>query len=70
MRKVLSDPDESPLDKEKTFKGLTEHHEEREEDAMLKELDKKIDSKHVKQLVSDIKYTWLEVVASMEAVND
>ena len=27
------------LDKEKSFKGLTEHHEEREEEAMLKELD-------------------------------
>ncbi len=27
------------LDKEKTLKGLNEHHEEREEEAMLKELD-------------------------------
>jgi len=50
------------LDKEKTFKGLTEHHEEREEEAMLKELDEKLDAKHIKQMVSDLKYTWVEVV--------
>jgi hypothetical protein len=54
------------LDKEKTFKGLTEHHEEREEEAMLKELDEKLDSKHIKQLVSDIKYTWAEVMGEIK----
>jgi hypothetical protein len=31
------------LDKEKTFKGLTEHHEEREEDVMVKELDEQLE---------------------------
>ena len=30
------------LDKEKTFKGLNEHHEDREEDALLKELGAKL----------------------------
>ena len=51
------------LDREKTFKGLTEHHEEREEDAMLKEMDEQLENDHIKQLVSDIKYTWVEVIA-------
>jgi len=53
------------LDKEKTFKGLTDHHEEREEEAMLKELDEKLDSEHIKHLVSDIKYTWAEVMGGL-----
>ena len=53
------------LDKEKTFKGLTEHHEEREEEAMLKELDEKLNSEHIKQLVADIKYTWAEVMGGL-----
>jgi len=56
------------LDKEKTFKGLTEHHEEREEEAMLKELDEKLDAKHIKQLVSDIKYTWAEVMGGIKHI--
>lgn len=58
------------LDKEKIFKGLTEHHEEREEEAMLKELDEQLEKNHVKQLVSDIKYIWLEVVASIDKINN
>lgn len=52
------------LDKEKTFKGLTEHHEEREEDAMLKELDELLEPSLIKELVSDIKFTWVEIIAS------
>lgn len=54
------------LDKEKTFKGLTEHHEEREEDAMLKELDEQLEPSLIKELISDLKFTWIEVVASIK----
>ena len=57
------------LDKEKTFKGLTKHHEEREEEAMLKELDEQLDAKHMKQLVSDIKYTWAEVMGGIKNIS-
>lgn len=53
------------LDKGKTFKGLTEHHEEREEKAMLKELDEQLEQSLIKELVSDLKFTWVEVVASI-----
>jgi len=45
------------------------HHEEREEEAMLKELDEKLDSKHIKQLVSDIKYTWAEVMGGIKHIS-
>lgn len=54
------------LDKEKTFKGLTEHHEEREEDAMLKELDEQLEPSITKELVSDLKFTWVEIVGSFK----
>jgi len=67
------------LDKEKTLKGLNEHHEEREEEAMLKELDdvymnicdgadsgtEAERAKEYKQLQLDIKLTWAEVIASV-----
>ena len=53
------------LDKEKTFKGLTGHHEEREEDGMLKELDEQLDQSLINELISDLKFTWAEVVASI-----
>ena len=54
------------LDKEKTFKGLTEHHEEREEEAMLKELDEQLEPSLIKELVSDLKFTWVEIVGSFK----
>tara|TARA_R110000782_G_scaffold129164_7_gene220760 strand:- start:4196 stop:4690 length:495 start_codon:yes stop_codon:yes gene_type:complete len=54
------------LDKEKTLKGLIEHHESREEDAMLKELDEQLDSALIKELVSDLKFTWLEIIGSFK----
>lgn len=67
------------LDKEKTLKGLNEHHEDREEEAMLKELDAYMDvggraesgteaerAKKYKQLQLDIKLTWAEVIASLK----
>jgi len=53
------------LDKEKTLKGLNEHHEEREEDALLKELDEQLDQRQLKELKLDIKLTWAEVTASV-----
>ena len=72
------------LDKEKTVKGLSEHHEAREEEAMLKELDdayRDIDSnaelgtaaeraRRYKELQMDIKLTWAEVMGAVkEGVN-
>lgn len=53
------------LDKEKTLKGLNEHHEEREEDALLKELDEQLEQRQLKELKLDIKLTWAEVTASV-----
>jgi hemerythrin HHE cation binding domain-containing protein len=54
------------LDKEKTLKGLNEHHEEREEEALLKELDEKLEQRTLKELKLDIKLTWAEVIASIK----
>ena len=53
------------LDKQKTLKGLNEYHEDREEDAMLKELDQQLDERALKLLVSDIKFDWAEVMGTM-----
>jgi Hemerythrin HHE cation binding domain len=53
------------LDKEKTLKGLNEHHEEREEEAMLKELDEQLEQRALKELKLDINLTWAEVIASI-----
>jgi uncharacterized protein YaaR (DUF327 family) len=64
------------LDKEKSLKGLIEHHGDREEEAMLKELDNAYTdvgdrvesgteterSRHYKELQIDIKMTWAEVI--------
>ena len=58
------------LDKEKTLKGLSEHHEEREEEAMLKELDEQLEERQLKELKLDINLTWAEVIALVkEAMN-
>ena len=58
------------LDKEKTLKGLNEHHEDREEEAMLKELDEQLEEKKLKELKLDINLTWAEVIASVrETIN-
>ena len=67
------------LDKEKSLKGLNEHHEEREEEAMLKELDAYMDVggsaesgteaervRKYKELQLDINLTWAEVIASVK----
>ena len=53
------------IDKEKTLKGLNEHHEDREVEAMLKELEEKLEERHLKELMLDIKLTWVEVLASI-----
>jgi hypothetical protein len=53
------------LDKEKSLKGLNEHHEEREEEAMLKELDEQLEQRQLKELKLDISLTWAEVIASV-----
>lgn len=53
------------LDKEKTLKGLGEHHQEREEEAMLKELDEQLEQRRLKELKLDINLTWAEVLASV-----
>ena len=56
------------IDKQKTLKGLNEHHEDREETAMLKELEQKMETQALKFLVSDIKFTWAEVKAAVSHV--
>ena len=56
----------SLLDKEKTLKGLNEHHEDREEEALLKELDQQLGERQLKELQLDIKLTWAEVIASIK----
>lgn len=53
------------LDKEKTLKGLNEHHEEREEEAMLKELEEQLEETRLRELKLDINLTWAEVIASV-----
>lgn len=54
------------LDKEKSFKGLLEHHEDREETAMLKELDKQLSKARLKELSSIIESVWEEVRTSLK----
>ena len=51
------------LDMEKTFKGLTEHHEEREENGMLKDLDEQLD-----QPIIAILFRALPIRASSKAL--
>lgn len=51
------------LDKEKTFKGLLEHHEDREVSAMLKELDEQLPENVLQGLVLTIQSEWDEPVA-------
>lgn len=51
------------LDKEKTFKGLLEHHEDREVSAMLKELDEQLPESVLQELVLKIQSEWDEPVA-------
>lgn len=50
------------LDKEKTFKGMLEHHEEREEDAMLKEMMEQLPDERINELVEVANAAWEEVI--------
>ncbi len=70
MEQELSDSDRrrniiALIDKQKTLKGLNEHHEDREETAMLLELEQQLEDRALKLLVSDIKFTWAEVKAAV-----
>lgn len=58
------------LDKEKTLKGLNEHHEDREEEAMLKELDEQLEQRKLKELKLDINLTWAEAIALVRESNN
>ena len=53
------------LDKEKTFKGMLEHHEDREEDAMLRELDLQLPGKQLKELAGEINASWEKAIDSI-----
>ena len=46
------------LDKEKSFKGLCEHHQEREEAGMLPELDKQADEKWRVSIIEPFLKEW------------
>ena len=46
------------LDKEKTFKGLREHHQEREEAGILPELDKQTDTKWRASIIEPFLKEW------------
>lgn len=52
------------LDREKTFKGMLEHHEDREEDAMLRELDTALSGQHLHELKDGINAVWKEALES------
>lgn len=54
------------IDKQKTLKGLNSHHEDREETAMLVDLEQQLDETKLRILVSDIKLTWAEVMAAIQ----
>ncbi len=54
------------LDREKTFKGMLEHHEEREEDAMLTELDEQLEPAKLEKLVDIIKATWTDATTNLK----
>lgn len=54
------------IDKQKSLKGLNAHHEDREETAMLLDLEKQLDDIELRVLASDIKFTWAEVVAALK----
>ena len=70
MEQELTDSDRrrniiALIDKQKTLKGLNEHHEDREETAMLLELEQQLDERALRVLVSDIKFTWAEVKSAV-----
>jgi len=54
------------LDKEKTCKGMLEHHEDREEDAMLRELDEQLPEEALEELTAKITVIWHETIESVK----
>jgi hemerythrin-like domain-containing protein len=46
------------LDKQKTFKGLSEHHQEREEKGLLPELDKQTEPKWRANVIEPFLHEW------------
>jgi hypothetical protein len=46
------------FDKEKTFKGLCEHHQEREESGMFPELDRQTDTKWRRKMIEPFLAEW------------
>jgi hypothetical protein len=58
------------LDWEKTFKGLSEHHQEREEKGMLPELDKETDSEWRASIIGPFLKEWNDCMErNMKIVN-
>lgn len=55
------------LDYERAFKNVIEHHEEREEVAMLRELDQHVDGAEVQQLVVTLEQAWQPLLQTQEA---
>ncbi|MEZ5511886.1 MAG: hypothetical protein R3F47_18685 [Gammaproteobacteria bacterium] len=56
------------LDYERAFKNVIEHHEEREEVAMLRELDQHVDGAEVQQLVVTLEQAWRPLLQTQEAM--
>ncbi len=58
------------LDNEKTFKGLSEHHQEREATGILPELDKQTDAKWRASIIEPFLKEWNECMErNMNSVN-
>lgn len=55
------------LDYERAFKNVVEHHEEREEMAMLRELDQHMDGAEVQQLALTLEQAWHPLLQAQEA---
>lgn len=49
------------LDYEKSFKGVLEHHTEREERALLPDLDNALNSTQLSKLIKEIEEKWLPI---------
>ena len=56
------------LDYERAFKNVVEHHEEREEMAMLRELDQHADAAEVQQLALTLEQAWHPLLQTQEAM--
>ena len=54
------------IDREKSFKGLCEHHEEREEDAMLPALDKQTAADWRESIINEFSAKWHELITQQK----